>query len=239
MGKKLKKEKLQVVVIEDDVAISTVLKYNLEQENFLVMVFKEGDSAIEYLVDNKPNLAIIDWMLPGKSGIEIVRELKKHQATSKLPIIFLTARGEEEDKVKGIDTGADDYMVKPFSVRELISRIYALLRRSDPSLFTDAIEYAGVTLSVSEHTIKYKNKSFKAGPTEFKMLKFFLENPAKVFSRQQLLDSIWYNSLDVELRTIDVHILRLRRILEDLDPQLATFLQTVRSFGYKFEKGEV
>lgn len=238
-NKNLKSFKLQIVIIEDDPAIATVLKYNLEQENFLVRAFKEGESAIEYIADNKPNIAIIDWMLPKKSGVEIIKELKTNSSTSKLPIIMLTARGEEDDKVKGIETGADDYLVKPFSIRELIARVYALLRRTDPSLFTDEIEYGGIKLSVSEHTLRYKGRSFSAGPTEFKLLKFFLENPGKVFSRQQLLDNVWYNALDVEARTIDVHILRLRRVLEELDPVLGSYLKTVRSFGYKFEMNEI
>jgi two-component system phosphate regulon response regulator PhoB len=203
-----------------------MLRYNLEAEGYAVDSVERGDDAEVRLRESIPDLLLLDWMLPGISGIELCRRLRSREATRDLPIIMLTARGEEEDRIRGLETGADDYMTKPFSPKELLARASAVLRRVRPAIAAGALSYAGVDLDLAAHKVRRDGAALQLGPTEYRLLRHFLENPGRVFSRQQLLESVWPHSEDIELRTVDVHVRRLRQALGEPD-----LVRTVRSAG--------
>lgn len=227
-----------VLVVEDEDAIAMMVRYNLESDDFEVEIADDGEKAILCVDERKPDIIVLDWMLPQLTGVEVCQRVRAKQETSGIPIIMLTARGEEADRITGLDVGADDYMVKPFSPQELIARIKAVLRRTRPVLTKKAIEYAGIKVDTASHRVTYDGKSIHLGPTEFGLLVHLMEHPAQVFSRDQLLDSVWGHDVYVENRTVDVHILRLRKALSDTHAGLGNLIQTVRSAGYMLEKPE-
>lgn len=225
-----------VLVVEDEEAIAAMTRYNLEKESFEVEVAEDGGTALLYVAERKPDIILLDWMLPGRSGVEICRQLRQKEETAAIPIIMITARGEEEDRVQGLDSGADDYIVKPFSPGELVARIRAVLRRTRPMLTGKNLEFAGVVIDVSRHHVSYGDHVMHLGPTEFRLLCHLMERPGQIFSRDQLLDTVWGQDVYVENRTVDVHIRRLRKALEDAKPGLERIIQTVRSAGYKIDE---
>jgi len=224
---------LNLLVVEDEDAIREMLVMVLEQAGFNVISVISAEAAQMSLVDNNlPDLILLDWMLPGISGVELARRLKKDDLYQDLPVILLTARGEEEDKVRGLEIGADDYMTKPFSPRELIARIKAVLRRSGKKVEDEIINIGDILLDVGKHRITIAGQNLTVSPTEFKMLHFFMTHQDKVYSRTQLLDHVWGRSTYIEERTVDVHIRRLRKILKEYGRD--ELIQTVRGFGYRF-----
>jgi len=225
-----------VLVVEDEEAISMMLQYNLEKEDFTVNVVDDGLDALDSIYEKKPDIILLDWMLPSITGIEVCRTIRKSDENRDIPIIMLTARGEEYDRVVGLDSGADDYIIKPFSPKELIARIKAVLRRTRPILTTSLIEYGGIKIEIDTHKATYEDRNIHLGPTEFRLLTFLLEKPAHIFSRDTLLDNVWGRDVYVESRTVDVHIRRLRKTLADTSPGLDNYIQTVRSVGYKIDK---
>ncbi|GAB4140916.1 MAG: phosphate regulon transcriptional regulator PhoB [Sphingomonadales bacterium] len=222
-----------ILLVEDDENIAELVRYNLEREGFEVVVAHDGEEALLATSEREPDLIILDWMLPHLSGIEICRQLRRRDEFATTPIIMLTARSEESDRIRGLDTGADDYVVKPFSPRELLARIHALLRRSRPALTGATLQHAGITLDTATHKVTRGGRSIKLGPTEFRLLRHFMEHPRRVFSRQSLLDSVWGHDVYVELRTVDVHIRRLRKALNA--PGESDVIRTVRSAGYALD----
>jgi len=227
----------QVLIVEDEEAIITLLKYNLEREGFRVFTAMDGEEALITLREKKPDVVVLDWMLPSLSGIEICRQMRRNPETKNIPVIMLSARGEEDDRVRGLDCGADDYVVKPFSPSELIARIRAVLRRIRPSLSEKMLSFADVRMDLTGHRATRANKEIHLGPTEFRLLRYFLEHPGRVFSREQLLDAVWGHDIYVELRTVDVHIRRLRKALS-FDEAMTDLIRTVRSAGYALEEPE-
>ncbi len=222
-----------VLVVEDEDALATLLQYNLEKEGYQVSVAGDGEEALILAEENTPDLVLVDWMLPKVSGIEVCRRLRSRQDTANVPIIMLTARGEETDRVRGLDTGADDYIVKPFSMTELFARIRAVLRRIRPGLAEDIIKAGDITMDRVAHRVKRADREIHLGPTEFRLLDYLMQHPGRVFSREQLLDAVWGADVYVEARTVDVHVGRLRKALntkEEHDP-----IRTVRSAGYSFD----
>ena len=225
--------KPQVLVIEDEDALATLLQYNLEKEGYTVAVASDGEDALIQAEETTPDLVLVDWMLPKVSGIEVCRRLRGRQETANVPIIMLTARGEETDRVRGLDTGADDYVVKPFSMTELFARIRAVLRRIRPGLAEDVIEAGDISMDRVAHRVRRADREIHLGPTEFRLLDYLMQHPGRVFSREQLLDAVWGSDAYVEARTVDVHVGRLRKALnnkEERDP-----IRTVRSAGYAFD----
>ncbi|CAN0598324.1 unnamed protein product [Ectocarpus sp. 12 AP-2014] len=219
-----------VLVVEDEPAQREVLVYNLEAEGFDVAKAETGDEALVLVQETQPDVIILDWMLPGVSGIEICRRLKTNTATRGIPVIMLTARSEEADRVRGLETGADDYVVKPYSVIELMARVRTQLRRVRPASVGEQLEYDDISLDAETHRVTRDGKSLKLGPTEFRLLSTFMEKPGRVWSREQLLDRVWGRDIYVDTRTVDVHIGRLRKALcaqGGEDP-----LRTVRGAGY-------
>lgn len=225
---------INVLVVEDEDAIREMLGLVLEQAEFAVRAVADTHQAQAVLNESVPDLILLDWMLPGLSGVEWARRLKKDKQYGEIPIIMITARGEEEDKIKGLDVGADDYVTKPFSPRELIARIKAVLRRSNKYGKSGRIEIGGIVLDVDEHRVSISNNDVDMSPTEYRLLEFFLTHPGKVYSRSQLLDQVWGRSSFIEERTVDVHIRRLRKILAEYDRE--ELIQTVRGFGYRFSE---
>tara|TARA_B100001939_G_C16946159_1_gene620455 strand:+ start:5180 stop:5869 length:690 start_codon:yes stop_codon:yes gene_type:complete len=223
-----------ILLIEDDLNLLELAKYNLEQERFRVTCETDGEEGLISAKENPPDLILLDWMLPNLSGIEICRRLRRENTTKNIPIIMLTARTEETDRIRGLETGADDYITKPFSPRELIARINAILRRIRPALTGATLEYAGIVMDTASHKVTRNGTMLHLGPTEYRMLKHFMENPGRVFSREQLLDSVWGNDIYVESRTVDVHIRRLRKALNIND--MPNIIRTVRSAGYALDK---
>ena len=223
-----------ILVVEDERAIQELIAINLEQAGQRAVRADSAEQALELIQDELPDLILLDWMLPGQSGIELARRLRGDARTKALPIIMLTARGEEEDKLRGLETGADDYITKPFSVRELQARIKAVLRRRAPEITDDVIEYHGLKLDPASHRVTGKGKDLQMGPTEFRLLHFFLTHPERVYTRTQLLDHVWGDHVFIEERTVDVHIRRLRAALTKSGHQ--TFIQTIRGSGYRFSK---
>ena len=221
-----------VLLVEDEDAIREMLVVILKQAGLQVLAVASAEQGQIALADNLPDLILLDWMLPGISGVEWARRLKKDQAYKTLPIILLTARGEEEDKVSGLDCGADDYITKPFSPKELIARIKAVLRRSGKSTDSAMIVAGDLVLDTEQHRLSIADKQLEVSPTEFRLMQFFMTHPDKVYSRTQLLDQIWGRSVYIEERTVDVHIRRLRKILTE--HQRENLVQTVRGFGYRF-----
>jgi len=224
----------KVLVVEDERDIRDMLTFALEEAGFQVMEASTAERALSLLAENyRPDLLLVDWMLPGASGVELARRVKQKPELQSTPLILLTARGEEDDRVRGLEAGADDYVVKPFSPRELIARIRAVLRRSGNIVTAEqTVEIGGVRLDTASHRVTVKGESVKLGPTEYKILQFFMEHPERVFSRTQMLDAIWGHQVVVEERTIDVHMRRLRKALEPFGVE--DYVQTVRGSGYRF-----
>ncbi|MEM9669006.1 MAG: phosphate regulon transcriptional regulator PhoB [Pseudomonadota bacterium] len=218
-----------ILIAEDESAVCELLKYNLEREDYDVAVATDGEEALLLMEERAPDLLLLDWMLPKVPGIEVCRRVRARPETKNLPIIMLTARSEEGDRVRGLDTGADDYITKPFSTTELMARIRAVMRRIRPGLVEDTVTVGDITVDRSGHTVTRCGQSLHLGPTEYRLLDHFMQHPGRVFSREQLLDSVWGSDVYVELRTVDVHVGRLRKILKKAgeDP-----IRTVRSAGY-------
>lgn len=222
-----------VLIVEDEEALVTLLQYNFEKENYRVSVARNGPEALLLIDEMLPDLIILDWMLPEISGLELCRQLRSRTKTRNLPIIMLTARGEEADRIRGLDTGADDYITKPFSMTELLSRVRAVLRRIRPALAEDIIVYGELEVDRTTHRVKRSGRDIPLGPTEFRLLDHLLQHPGRVFSRGQLLDAIWGTDVYVDERTVDVHIGRLRKALNakgERDP-----IRTIRSTGYALD----
>ena len=226
--------KLQILLVEDESALVEILRYNLEKEGFSVLAAADGEAALEAISDHKPDLLILDWMLPHVSGLEICRQLRRKPETRDLPIIMLTARGEEADRVRGLEVGADDYVAKPFSPSELIARVRAVLRRAKPSTTSDLLTYAGVVMDLISHRVLRDGRPVHLGPTEYRLLRFLMERPGRVYTREQLLDAVWGRDIYVEARTVDVHIRRLRKALNG--PKDTDIIRTVRSAGYALDE---
>ena len=219
-----------IFVVEDEKPILTLLTYNLQKEGYKVSSSSNGEEALSSIKEKKPDLVLLDWMLPDLSGIKICQYLKQDEKVKNIPIIMLTAKGEEEDKVKGLESGVDDYITKPFGFNELMARIKALLRRSDPKTVSDDLIFEDLKLDRTEKRVFRDNNEIHLGPTEFRLLEFFLLNPKRVFSRDQILESVWPNNINVESRTIDVHIRRLRQSINLSGKK--ELVRTVRSAGY-------
>ncbi|MGY8998866.1 MAG: phosphate regulon transcriptional regulator PhoB [Rhodospirillales bacterium] len=222
-----------ILIVEDEPPLIEVLRYNLESEGFTTLIATDGEEALLLATEQSPNLIILDWMLPEMSGVDVCRRLRGHKETKSVPIIMLTARGEERDKIYGLDAGADDYVVKPFSPSELIARIRAILRRTNPDFFEDKLEYADITLDTLAHKVSRAGKAIHLGPTEYRLLRTLVERPTRVFSREQLLDFVWGKDIFVEERTVDVHIRRLRKALNEFGG--IDLIRTVRSGGYSID----
>ena len=221
----------KILMIEDEPAIREMVSYVLRQADFEILEAEDAPQAYGLIADHKPDLLLVDWMLPGQSGLEITRRLRREEPTAEVPIIMLTARGEEFDQVRGLDCGADDYVTKPFSPRELVARIQALLRRAAPHADDAAIEHGALRLDPLRHEVRIKGRLADMGPTEFRLLRFLMAHPNRVYSRAQLLDQVWGQSSYIEERTVDVHILRLRKAL---GKKASGHLRTVRGVGYQF-----
>ena len=222
----------RILVVEDESAIREMVVFSLRRSGFETAEAPDCTTARQVVADHVPDLILLDWMLPDISGIEFARSLKREDATRDVPIIMLTARGDEDDKVRGLDSGVDDYMTKPFSSRELVARIKAVLRRAAPEGDSEALEFDGLILNTSSHRVSANGANVDLGPTEFRLLRFFMSHPERVFSRGQLLDRVWGGNVYVEERTVDVHIRRLRKALAGNG--FDGFIQTVRGAGYRF-----
>ena len=222
-----------VFIAEDETSIVTLLKYNLEKEGHKVSYSENGEDALKQIKDKHPDLILMDWMLPDLSGVEICKNLKKDKKYNDIPVIMLTAKGEEEDKLRAFDTGADDYVTKPFSQKELNARIKSLLRRSKPQSSADVVEFTDLKIDRITKRVYRNNVEISLGPTEFKLLDFFIKNPKRVYSREQLLNNVWGENIYVESRTVDVHIRRLRKVLNVSG--LESLIRTVRSAGYSLD----
>ena len=220
-------------IAEDETAIVSLLKYNLEKEGHKISSSENGEEALKLIKDKNPDLILMDWMLPDLSGVEICKQLKKNKKYSDIPIIMLTAKGEEEDKLRAFDTGADDYVTKPFSQKELNARIKSLLRRSKPQASSDIVEFTDLKIDRITKRVYRKGLEISIGPTEYKLLDFFIKNPKRVYSREQLLNNVWGENIYVETRTVDVHIRRLRQAINIEGSK--SLIRTVRSAGYSLE----
>ncbi len=225
--------KAKIFIVEDEPSIVQLVKYNLEKENFKVLVSNNGEEGLQEIKKTEPDLILLDWMLPDLSGIDICKALRKDTKFKNIPIIMLTARSQEEDKVLGLNVGADDYLPKPFSNLELVARVNALLRRSKPSVAEDVISFQDLKIDRLQRKVFRGNVEIKLGPTEYKLINFFVKNPSRVYSREQLLENIWTSSINVELRTVDVHIRRLRKEINL--PNTKNLIRTVRSAGYALD----
>ncbi len=224
----------RILIVEDEEPLTLLLRYNLEAEGYAVDTSARGDDAELLLREAVPDLVLLDWMLPGLSGIELCRRLRQRPDTQRLPVIMLTARGEESERVRGLATGADDYIVKPFSVPELLARVRALLRRASPERVASVLEAGDIALDRETRRVRRSGRELHLGPTEFRMLEFLMEKPGRVFSRAQLLDGVWGMDSDIDERTVDVHVGRLRKAINrprDKDP-----IRTVRGAGYSFDE---
>ncbi len=224
----------RIAVVEDEDALGVLLRYNLEAEGYQVDVITRGDEADLRLKEELPDLLILDWMLPGLSGVELCRRLRQRGESEKLPIIMLTARGEESERVRGLSVGADDYVVKPFSTPELIARVRAMLRRAKPEKISKLLTAGDIDLDRENHRVRRAGREIRLGPTEFKLMEFFMQSPGRVFSREQLLDGVWGRDIYVDERTVDVHVGRLRKAINrgrERDP-----IRTVRGAGYALDE---
>jgi two-component system phosphate regulon response regulator PhoB len=221
---------VNIHIVEDEQPIITLVKYNLEKEGYKVSSSDNGNDGIEDIKKLFPDLVLLDWMLPDFSGVEICKILKKEKKFKEIPIIMLTAKGEDEDKIKGLNSGADDYITKPFSFPELLARIKALLRRSKPSLVSDIVEFEDLKVDRLTRRVFRKNKEIHLGPKEYDLINFFIKNPKRVYSRDQILENVWSDNINVETRTVDVHIRRLRQSI-NIDG-FKELIRTVRSAGY-------
>ncbi|WP_099034381.1 phosphate regulon transcriptional regulator PhoB [Lacimicrobium alkaliphilum] len=222
----------KILVVEDETPIREMIKFVLEQSGFEVLEAQDYDIALEMVKEPYPDLILLDWMLPGGSGVQLSKKLKQHEHTREIPIIMLTARGEEDDKVRGLEAGADDYVTKPFSPKELVARIKAVIRRVTPTSGDEPIEFNGLMLDPVSHRVTSNDEALDMGPTEFKLLHFFMTHSERVYSREQLLDNVWGTNVYVEDRTVDVHIRRLRKAISR--HQHDDMIQTVRGAGYRF-----
>ena len=223
-----------VMIVEDESALSTLLRYNLEREGYRVFEAKDGEEALLLSDEVKPHLVVLDWMLPQLSGIEVCRRLRSRGHMRNVPIVMLTARGEEPDRIRGLDTGADDYIVKPFSMTEFLARLRAVMRRVRPSLVEDIVTVGEISIDRGTHRVRRAARDVHLGPTEYRLLDQLMQHPGRVFSREQLLDTVWGSDVYVEARTVDVHVGRLRKALNqpgEKDP-----IRTVRSAGYSFDE---
>jgi two-component system, OmpR family, phosphate regulon response regulator PhoB len=228
--------KPRVLIVEDEAPLVTLLRYNLEKEGFEVCSAGDGEEALVQIAERKPDIVLLDWMLPLVSGIEVCRQIRRAPQTRALPVIMLTARGEEVDRVRGLNSGADDYITKPFSLRELTARLRAVIRRTQPASVDETLQFAEVTVDVGAHRVTRAGKPIHLGPTEFRLLLYLMRHPGRVFSREQLLDAVWGHDVYVEPRTVDVHIRRLRKAMnadggEDI-------VRTVRSAGYSLDRAQ-
>ena len=223
----------KILIIEDEIAVREMLTFTLKNNGFETFEAGNSEEALNIVSKNNINLILLDWMLPGKAGIDIARSLRASIETKELPIIMLTAKSEESDKIMGLEPGADDYITKPFSPKELIARIKALLRRSAPQTDMEVVIFGSINLNPMTHKVKDGDKNIILGPTEFNLLHFFMTHPERVYSRAQLLDFVWGTNVYVEERTVDVHILRLRKSLES---ETSKYIQTVRGAGYRLSK---
>lgn len=224
---------ITISVVEDEKPISTLIQYNLEKEGYKVDIFETGEEGFEHIKKNLPDLVILDWMLPDLSGIDICKQIKKETKLKSIPVIMLTAKSEESDKIRGFETGADDYVTKPFSTKELVLRVQALLKRAKPSLVEDIVSFKDIKIDRLSRRVYRGDNEIKLGPTEYNLLNFFIQNPTRVYSREQLLNHVWGNDVYVESRTVDVHIRRLRKAINLSEKD--DLIRTVRSAGYALD----
>ncbi|SDJ03628.1 two component transcriptional regulator, winged helix family [Ferrimonas sediminum] len=222
----------RILIVEDESAIRDMLTFVLEQHGFQTVSAEDFEQGVQRLAEPYPDLVLLDWMLPGGSGIQLAKQVRGQEHTRRIPIIMLTARGEEEDRVRGLEVGADDYITKPFSPKELVARIKAVLRRSAPTRLEEVIEVQGLKLDPVSHRVSVDESLLEMGPTEFRLLHFFMTHPERVYSREQLLDNVWGTNVYVEDRTVDVHIRRLRKAIQLNGHD--SLIQTVRGAGYRF-----
>lgn len=227
----------RMLLVEDDAALAELLRFHFEREDFAVAHTPDGEEALLLARETPPDIVLLDWMVEGLSGLEVCRQLRRMPATANVPIIMLTARGEEEDRVRGLETGADDYVTKPFSPRELVARVAAVLRRVRPALAGGQLAYADIEMDTGSHRVRRAGEPVPLGPTEFRLLRHFLENPGRVFSRERLLDAVWGHGSEIEIRTVDVHIRRLRKAING-ERELPDLIRTVRSAGYALDAGD-
>jgi len=223
-----------ILLVEDDMALAELISWHFEKQGFKVTQTPDGEEALLLTAERRPDIILLDWMIENLSGVEVCRRLRRESDTSNIPIIMMSARGEEEDRVRGLDIGADDYLTKPFSPRELIARVNAVLRRVRPALAGESLSFADIEMDTVGYKVKRDGQTIPLGPTEFRLLRHFLEHPGWVFSRERLLDSVWGHDSDIEIRTVDVHIRRLRKALNangGLD-----IIRTVRSAGYSLDQ---
>ena len=225
-----------LLLIEDDEAIAELIVWHFAREGFSVRQTPDGEQALVLVEERVPDIVLLDWMIESLPGIEVCRRLRRNPKSANVPIIMLTARGEEEDRIRGLETGADDYVTKPFSPRELVARVQAVLRRLRPALAGEMLNYADIELDSVAHKVVRAGQIVAMGPTEFRLLRHFMEHPGRVFSRGQLLDSVWGQDSDIELRTVDVHIRRLRKAINL--PGTSDIIRTVRSAGYALDAGK-
>jgi two-component system phosphate regulon response regulator PhoB len=224
----------RLLVVEDDRAIAELLKHHFSKEGFAVTTTPSGEEALLLVDEIRPALVVLDWMIEDVSGIEVCRQIRRRGDNAAMPILMLTARGEEEDRIRGLETGADDFVTKPFSPKELVARAKAVLRRSNPNLMTEKLTYAGLEMDTAAHRVRHNGARVELGPTEYRLLRYFMQNPEKVFSRHQLLERVWPHNEDIEARTVDVHIRRLRRALDNGNGG-GEILRTVRAEGYSLD----
>lgn len=222
-----------ILIVEDEAPLVTMLRYNLERQGFRVDEATDGQEAITKIAESRPDLVLLDWMLPAMSGIEVCRQIRRRPGTRDLPVIMVTARAEEADSVRGLNTGADDYITKPFTIDNLLARIRALLRRSGGTPSKGTLKYHDIVLDLAAHRVSRGGRNVHLGPTEFRLLEFFMQHPGRVFSREELLDAVWGPDIHVEPRTVDVHIRRLRKSLNG--PDEADVVRTVRAAGYALD----
>ena len=224
--------RLRVLIVEDEEALIEPLKYNFTKEGYIVDTAQDGEIALDKIFNKPPELILLDWMLPKISGMDLCKRIRNNKETKNIPIIMLTARGEENDRIQGLEMGADDYVTKPFSINELLARAKAVIKRARPIFAEEKITFCDISLNIATHKVFRGDKEIKLGPTEFNLLRFFLENIERVFSREQLLNHVWKNDALVEPRTVDVHVRRLRKVLNTNNEK--DYIRTVRSAGYSF-----
>jgi two-component system phosphate regulon response regulator PhoB len=222
-----------LLLVEDDRALADLLMWHFDREGYEIVRTADGDEALILAEERPPDVVILDWMIEGVSGIEVCRRLRRRSSTAHVPIIMLTARGEESDRIRGLETGADDYVTKPFSPRELMARVGAVLRRVRPALAGEQLAYGDIEMDLGAHRVRRAGKPVQLGPTEFRLLRHFMEHPGRVFSRERLLDAVWPHDPDIDTRTVDVHIRRLRKSL-NADGS-SDVIRTVRSAGYSLD----
>ena len=225
--------KPSLLLVEDDRALADLLTWHFSREGYQIVRTADGEEALLLADERTPDLVILDWMIEGVTGIEVCRRLRRRASTAHVPIIMLTARGEESDRIRGLETGADDYVTKPFSPRELLARVGAVLRRVRPALAGEQLAYADIEMDVEAHRVRRGTTAVQLGPTEFRLLRYFMENPGRVFSRERLLDAVWAHDADIDARTVDVHVRRLRKALNQ--GGLPDVIRTVRSAGYSLD----